>query len=68
MKNFCLGFLAALSLSLISYILWENHRHVPVVVKQVPVPVPMFQPPAVSPEPAVIHDDTLYPIDSEIQQ
>jgi hypothetical protein len=41
MKNFALGFLFSLCICLVSYILWENHRHVPVLIQQVPVPVPV---------------------------
>lgn len=37
MKNFLLGFFVCLSLSLGTYLVWENHRHVPVLIKQVPV-------------------------------
>lgn len=39
MKNFALGFLLSGCICLISYIVWENHRHVPVIIQQVPVPV-----------------------------
>jgi hypothetical protein len=41
MKNFILGFLLSLSMCLIVYVVWENYRHVPVVIQQVPVPVPV---------------------------
>ena len=39
MREFMLGFFVALSLSMASYIVWENYRHVPVVIQQVPVPM-----------------------------
>jgi len=41
-KEFMLGFFVALSLSMAGYIAWEHHRHVPVVIQQVPVPVKMI--------------------------
>jgi hypothetical protein len=52
MKNFCLGFFVCLSICLMSYTIWEHHRHVPVIVKQVFVPIPMSTAPPVQPEPA----------------
>jgi len=46
MKEFMLGFFVASSLMLAAYIVWENKRHVPVVIQQVPVPVQqMAKPP-----------------------
>jgi hypothetical protein len=41
MREFMLGFFVASSLMLAAYIVWENKRHVPVVIKEVPVPVQM---------------------------
>jgi hypothetical protein len=42
MREFMLGFFVASSLLLASYIVWENKRHVPVLIKEVPVPVQMM--------------------------
>tara|TARA_B100002019_G_scaffold39577_1_gene33134 strand:+ start:4590 stop:4754 length:165 start_codon:yes stop_codon:yes gene_type:complete len=42
MREFMLGFFVASSLMLSAYIVWENKRHVPVVIKEVPVPVQMI--------------------------
>jgi len=42
MREFMLGFFVASSLMLAAYIVWENKRHVPVVIKEVPVPVQMM--------------------------
>jgi hypothetical protein len=39
MKNFSLGFFVCLSLSLGTYLAWESYRHVPILIKQVPVPI-----------------------------
>jgi len=47
MKNFSLGFFVCLSLSLGTYLFWENYRHVPVMIKQVPVYI--FKSPSSSP-------------------
>ena len=51
MKNFSLGFFVCLSLSLGTYLIWENYRHVPILIKQVPVPVftPMPSSPIIAP-------------------
>lgn len=40
LKNFMLGFLSALSICLLIYIIWDGYRYVPVLIKQVPVPIP----------------------------
>jgi hypothetical protein len=37
MKNFLLGFFVCLSLSLGIYLFWETYRHVPIMIKQVPI-------------------------------
>jgi len=37
MREFMLGFFVASSLMLAGYIVWENKRHVPVLIKEVPV-------------------------------
>ncbi len=46
MREFMLGFFVAASLGLSLYIYWENKRYVPVVIKQVPVPVQMIPNPS----------------------
>lgn len=53
MKSFWLGFFMSSSLCLVTYIAWEYHRYVPVVIKPIPVPVPMSQLPYSQPEPAI---------------
>lgn len=37
MKSFALGVFMCLSVCLAAYIVWEHHRHVPVLIKEVPV-------------------------------
>lgn len=37
MKNFMLGFFCATTLSLSVFIAWEYVRHIPVVIKEVPI-------------------------------
>lgn len=41
MKDFILGFFVAAFIASAGYIIWENHRHIPVLIKEVPVPVQM---------------------------
>lgn len=52
MRNFFFGFFVATTLCCAGYLVWEHFRHVPVLIQQVPVPVPMVQP-TPSPEPMV---------------
>ena len=53
MINFWLGFFMSLSFCLVAHITWEHRRHIPLVIRMVPVPVPMRQGPYVQPEPAL---------------
>ena len=64
MKNFWLGFFVSVSLCLTTYIVWENIRHVPTVVKTVPVPVPMSEAPDIMPEPAIDNINALLRIEN----
>lgn len=41
MKEFFLGFFFCLSICSVSYTVWENYRHIPVLIREIPVPVPM---------------------------
>jgi len=57
MKDFLLGFFVCVSLSLSVYTLWENHRHVPVILQPIPIYVKpesgnitVPQPPAIAPK------------------
>lgn len=43
MKNFMLGVFATSSIMLAAYIFWESKRHVPVLIKEIPVPVQVPQ-------------------------
>ena len=58
MKNFLLGFFMCLSLSLGTYLVWENHRHVPVMIKQVPIYIFKSAPssPHKVPPPPILND------------
>ena len=55
MRNFFFGFFVATTLCLAGYLVWEQYRHVAVLIQKqmVPVPVPMgnIQPEPMSPEP-----------------
>jgi|MDTD01.2.fsa_nt_gb hypothetical protein len=51
MKNFWFGFFVSVSICLTTYIVWEHIRHVPVVIQQVPMPVPMSRDSEILPEP-----------------
>lgn len=55
MRNFFLGFFVAATLALSGYLVWEQYRHVTVLIQKqmVPVPVPMgnIQPEPILPEP-----------------
>jgi hypothetical protein len=55
MKNYLVGFLAGVGLCLSVYIGWEHYRHVPVIIQEikVPVPVPVPIPVPVPAEPPV---------------
>jgi len=48
MKDCFLGFIIGVSLCLGLYVVWENHRHVPVIIKEIKIPVPV---PVPIPEP-----------------
>ena len=50
MKDFILGFFVAAFIASAGYIIWENHRHVPVLIKEVPVPVKMMGPNTSNPD------------------
>jgi hypothetical protein len=41
MKNYLVGFLVGVGLCLSVYIIWEHYRHVPVIIKEIKVPVPI---------------------------
>ena len=41
MKNYFMGFLVGVGMCLSAYLLWEHHRHVPVIIKEIKVPVPV---------------------------
>ena len=45
-KDFMLGFFVAASFGFLLYTIWEYKRHVPVVIKQVPVPIQMMPNPS----------------------
>ena len=48
MKDWFLGFVVGVALCLGVYVVWEDYRHVPVIIREikftVPVPVPMPAP------------------------
>jgi hypothetical protein len=39
MKNYFMGFLIGVGVCLCAYLLWEHYRHVPVIIKEIRVPV-----------------------------
>ena len=41
MKDCFLGFVVGVALCLSVYVIWEDYRHVPVIIKQIKVPVPV---------------------------
>ena len=53
MKNFWLGFFTCLSSCLIVYIVWEHHRYVPVLIREVPTPAFIDRSPITAPAPPV---------------
>ena len=52
MKDCFLGFLVGVALSLSIYVVWEDYRHVPVIIKEIKVPVPVPIPMPKAPVPA----------------
>ena len=53
MKNCFMGFLVGVGVCLCAYILWEHHRHVPVIIKEIKIPVPVPVPIPVPVEPGM---------------
>lgn len=49
MKDGFLGFVVGVALCLALYVVWEDHRHVPVIIKEIKVPVPVPVPMPESP-------------------
>mgnify|MGYP003112001419 CR=1 FL=1 len=49
MKDCFLGFVVGVSVSLSAYVIWEDYRHVPVIIKKIKVPVPVPVPMPESP-------------------
>ena len=41
MKNYFIGFLTGVGVCLFAYLLWEHHRYVPVIIKEIKVPFPV---------------------------
>jgi len=41
MKDWFLGFVVGVALCLGVYVVWEDYRHVPVIIREIKVPVPV---------------------------
>lgn len=41
MKNFMFGVVVGSLICVALYLLWEHHRHVPVIIQEIRVPVPV---------------------------